>query len=174
MKRNGISKAFAKMQKQADAIVERELKAQLPTFIHLALEHAKIHHVTGNTINSYAVALFHNGSFKGFYSSFQALNKAPMRVTLMKGERYDLPFYWSGEPAKGYTAPTGTRSYWSQEEAQDFIGTTFPRKGGWAYIVVAAVDYARYLETKGTADVLTGFQQELAGMGADVSGVMPG
>ena len=169
-----IEKAFAKMQKQADKYVEGKLKEQLPVLIRLALANAEIHHVTGNTINSYAVALFHKGQFKGFYSSFQELHKPPMRVTLRKGERYDMPFYWSGEPAKGYTAPTGERNYWSQEEAEDFIGTTFPKKKGWAYIVVAAVDYARYLETRGTANVLTGLREELAGMGADATQVMPG
>ena len=140
MKKTNIDRLFKRMQKKADAYIEENLKEQLHTLIRLALEHAEIHHVTGNTINSYAVALFHNGNFKGFYSSYQELHKAPTRVTLTKGERYDLPYYWSGEPAKGYTASTGDRNYWSQEEAEDFIGTHFPRRKGWAYIIVAAVD----------------------------------
>ena len=174
MSKTNIDSLFKKLQKKADAFIEENLQDQLPTLIRLALEHAHIHHVTGNAINSFAVALFHDGEFKGFYSSYQELHKAPMRVTLQKGERYDLPYYWSGELSKGYTAPTGDRSYWSQEEAEDFIGTHFPRRKGWAYIVVAAVDYAKYLESRGTANVLGGLQNDLEGRGADVSDILQG
>lgn len=164
-----LDRVFRRMQKRADAITEERLTEQLPNLIALALKHAEIHSVTGNTMNSYAVALFHNKQFVGFYSSYQTLGKAPTRVTLQKGERYDLPYYWGSDPATGYTAPTGNRSYWGQEEAEDFIGTHFPSKNGWAYILVAAVDYAKYLETRGTATVLGGMQSELESRGANVS-----
>lgn len=164
-----LDKVFKRMQKRADAIIEERLTEQLPNLIALALKHAEIHSVTGNTMNSYAVALFHDKQFVGFYSSYQALGKAPTRVTLQKGERYDLPYYWGGDPATGYTATTGESSYWGQEEAEDFIGTHFPSKNGWAYILVAAVDYAKYLEARGTATVLGGMQSELESRGANVS-----
>lgn len=169
-----IDNVFRRMKKRADAIIEERLTEQLPDLIALALKHAQIHSVTGNTMNSYAVALFHNRKFVGFYSSFQALGKAPTRVTLQKGERYDLPYYWGGDPNTGYTAPTGDRSYWSQEEAEDFIGTHLPSKNGWAYIIVAAVDYAKYLEARGTATVMGGLQNELENQGADVSDILQG
>ena len=169
-----IDNIFRRMQKRADAIIEEKLTEQLPNLIALALKHAQIHSVTGNTMNSYAVALFHNKQFKGFYSSYQALGKAPTRVTLQKGERYDLPYYWGGDPATGYTAPTGNRNYWGQEEAEDFLGTHFPSKNGWAYVIVAAVDYAKYLEARGTAIVMGGLQDELESRGADVSDIKQG
>ncbi len=166
-----LDRVFKRMKKRADAIIEERLTEQLPNLIALALKHAEIHSVTGNTMNSYAVALFHDRQFVGFYSSYLALGKAPTRVTLQKGERYDLPYYWGGDAATGYTAPTGDRSYWGQEEAEDFIGTHFPSKNGWAYILVAAVDYAKYLEARGTATVLGGLQNELEGRGANVSDI---
>ena len=169
MRRTNFNALHKRLQKKADAIIEERLKKSLPALIRLALDHAKIHHVTGNTINSYAVALWHEGKFLGFYSSYQELHKAPTRMTLKKGETYDQPYYWSGEPNKGYTAPTGDRNYWGQEEAEDFIGTHFPSKNGWAYILVAAVDYAKYLEARGTATVLGGIQSELESRGANVS-----
>ena len=165
---------FRKMKKRADAIIEEKLTEQLPDLIGLALKHAHIHSVTGNTMNSYAVALFHDKQFIGFYSSYQALGKAPTRVTLRKGERYDLPYYWGGDPSHGYIAPTGERNYWGQEEAEDFIGTHFPSKNGWAYIIVAAVDYAKYLESRGTAIVMGGLQDDLESRGADVSDIKQG
>ena len=164
-----LNRVFRRMQERADAIIEERLTEQLPNLIALALKHAEIHSVTGNTMNSYAVALFHDRQFVGFYSSYLALGKAPTRVTLQKGERYDLPYYWGGDAATGYTAPTGDRSYWGQEEAEDFIGTHFPSKNGWAYILVAAVDYAKYLEARGTATVMGGLQSELESRGANVS-----
>ena len=164
-----LDRVFKRMKKRADAIIEERLTEQLPNLIALALKHAEIHSVTGNTMNSYAVALFHDRQFVGFYSSYLALGKAPTRVTLQKGERYDLPYYWGGDAATGYTAPTGDRSYWGQEEAEDFIGTHFPSKNGWAYILVAAVDYAKYLEARGTATVMGGLQSELESRGANVS-----
>lgn len=94
-----LNRVFRRMQERADVIIEERLTEQLPNLIALALKHAEIRSVTGNTMNSYAVALFHDRQFVGFYSSYLALGKAPTRVTLQKGERYDLPYYWGGDAA---------------------------------------------------------------------------
>jgi len=174
MKRTNLKALEKRLKKKTDAMIEERLKESLPALIRLALDHAKMHSVTGNTMNSYAVALWHDGKFVGFYSSYQELHKAPTRVTLKKGETYDLPYYWGGDENTGYTAPTGDRNYWGQEEAEDFMSFHFPRKNGWAFIVVAATDYAKYLEARGTANVLGGMQSELEGRGADVSDLMFG
>ena len=174
MKRTNIKALEKRLKKKTDAIIEARLKESLPAIIRLALEHAKIHSVTGNTMNSFAVALWHEGKFIGFYSSYQELHKEPTRVTLVKGETYDQPYYWGGDANTGFTAPTGSRHYWGQEEAEDFLSFHFPRKDGWAFIVVAATDYAKYLEARGTANILGGMQSELQGRGADVSDLMFG
>ena len=174
MKRTNLKALEKRLKKKTDAMIEERLKESLPALIRLALDHAKMHSVTGNTMNSYAVALWHDGKFVGFYSSYQELHKAPTRVTLKKGESYDLPYYWGGDENNGYTAPAGDRNYWGQEEAEDFLSFHFPRKNGWAFIVVAATDYAKYLEARGTANVLGGMQSELQGRGADVSDLMFG
>lgn len=174
MKRTNLKALEKRLKKKTDAMIEERLKESLPALIRLALDHAKMHSVTGNTMNSYAVALWHDRKFIGFYSSYQELHKAPTRVTLKKGETYDLPYYWGGDENTGYTAPSGDRNYWGQEEAEDFMSFHFPRKNGWAFIVVAATDYAKYLEARGTANVLGGMQSELQGRGADVSDLMFG
>ena len=174
MKRTNLKALEKRLKKKTDAMIEERLKESLPALIRLALDLAKMHSVTGNTMNSYAVALWHDRKFVGFYSSYQELHKAPTRVTLKKGETYDLPYYWGGDENTGYTAPTGDRNYWGQEEAEDFMSFHFPRKNGWAFIVVAATDYAKYLEARGTANVLGGMQSELEGRGADVSDLMFG
>lgn len=174
MKRTNIKALEKRLKKKTDAIIEARLKESLPAIIRLALEHAKIHSVTGNTMNSFAVALWHEGKFIGFYSSYQELHKEPTRVTLVKGETYDQPYYWGGDANTGFTAPTGSRHYWGQEEAEDFLSFHFPRKDGWAFVIVAATDYAKYLETRGTANVIGGLQHDLESRGADVSEILSG
>ena len=174
MKRTNFKILEKRLKKKTDAIIEARLKESLPAIIRLALDHAKIHSVTGNTMNSFAVALWHDGKFLGFYSSYQELHKAPTRVTLVKGETYDQPYYWGGDPNEGYTAPTGSRHYWGQEEAEDFLSFRFPRKGGWAFVIVAATDYAKYLEVRGAANVIGGLQSDLEGRGANVSDIQFG
>lgn len=174
MKRTNFNTLEKRLKKKADAIIEARLKESLPAIIRLALDYAKIHSVTGNTMNSFAVALWHDGKFIGFYSSSQELHKDPTRVTLVKGETYDQPYYWGGDPNEGYTAPTGTRHYWGQEEAEDFLSFHFPRKDGWAFVIVAATDYAKYLEARGTANVIGGLQHDLESRGANVSDILFG
>ena len=174
MRRTNIAALGKRLKKKTDAIIEARLKESLPAIIRLALDHAKIHSVTGNTMNSFAVALWHDGKFLGFYSSYQELNKAPTRVTLVRGETYDQPYYWGGDPNTGFMAYTGDRHYWGQEEAEDFMSFHFPRKDGWAFIVVAATDYAKYLEARGTANVLGGLQSDLESRGANVSDIQFG
>ena len=172
MKRTNIAALGKRLKKKTDAIIGARLKESLPAIIRLALEHAQIHSVTGNTMNSFAVALWHDGKFMGFYSSYQELHKAPTRVTLVKGETYDQPYYWGGDPNDGYTAPSGTRHYWGQEEAEDWLSFHFPRKNRWAFVIVAATDYAKYLEVMGAANVIGGLQNDLEGRGADVSNIL--
>lgn len=174
MKRTNIKALEKRLKKKTDAIIEARLKESLPAIIRLALEHAKIHSVTGNTMNSFAVALWHEGKFIGFYSSYQELHKEPTRVTLVKGETYDQPYYWGGDANTGFTAPTGSRHYWGQEEAEDFLSFHFPRKDGWAFVIVAATDYAKYLEARGTANVIGSLQHDLESRGADVSEILSG
>lgn len=174
MKRTNFKILEKRLKKKTDAIIEARLEESLPAIIRLALDHAKIHSVTGNTMNSFAVALWHNGKFLGFYSSYQELHKAPTRVTLVRGETYDQPYYWGGDPNTGFMAYTGDRHYWGHEEAEDFFGFHFPRKDGWAFVIVAATEYAKYLEARGTADVLGGLQQDLESRGANVSDLMFG
>lgn len=134
--------------------------------------------VTGNTRNSIAVALFYNGNIEAIATSFDELHHAPTRMTLVSGEVYDLPYYWDGSPVDSgrnshpYAAPDDSGaedSFWAQEEAFEFVQSKAPRHKGWSYIVVSAVDYAKYLETNNKANVLTNVRDYLASLGAEVS-----
>ena len=169
-----INHIISNMRKKVDEVAEEELPKSMLQIIHIGLdEMAGFENVTGNTRNSLAVALFHDSNFKGFYSSFDALNHAPTRVTLKKGEAYDLPYYWDGTPVDSlgapYVAPTGEDNYWAQDEAQEFLQDKIPSRKGWCYVIVAAVDYAKYLEAREGVNVLTRMHDEFESKGADVT-----
>ena len=174
-----MEKIIANMRKHVDEVAEEELTKSMHEIINIALgEMDGFANVTGNTRNSLAVALFHDGNFKGFYTSFDALNHEPVRVTLRKGEAFDLDYYWDGTPVDAlgspYVAPTGDSNYWAQDEAQDFLQDKIPTRKGWCYVIVAAVDYAAYLEARDGVNVLSRIHGEFASRGADVTDLMNG
>lgn len=174
-----MNRIIANMKKRVDEVAAEELPRSMLHIINIGLvEMEGFMNVTGNTRNSLAVALFHDGDFKGFFSSFDALNHRPTRVTLRKGEEYDLDYYWDGTPVDSlgppYVAPTGERNYWAQEEAQDFLQDKIPTRKGWCYVIVAAVDYAKYLEARDGVNVLTRMHDEFESKGADVTDMMYG
>lgn len=174
-----MERIIANMRKHVDEVAEHELKRSMHQVINIALDEMRgFENVTGNTRNSLAVALFHDGNFKGFYSSFDALNHEPVRVTLKKGEAFDLDYYWDGTPVDSlgapYVAPTGDRNYWAQDEAQDFLQDKIPTRRGWCYVIVAAVEYAKYLEARDGVNILSRIHGELESKGADVTDLMNG
>ena len=169
-----MKQIIANARKHVDDVAERELQKGLLHIINIALDEMRgFNNVTGNTRNSLAAAVFHDGNFKGFYTSYDALHHGPTRATLTKGEAYDLPYYWDGTPVESlgspYVAPTGTESYWAQEEAKEFLQDKIPSRRGWCYVIVSAVDYAKYLEAKDGVNVLSKMRDEFASLGADVS-----
>lgn len=174
-----MKRIIENMKKHVDEVAEEELTRSMDEIIEIGLrEMDGFADVTGNTRNSLAVALFHDGDFKGFYSSFDALNRMPTRVTLKKGEEYDLPYYWDGTPVDSlgspYVAPTGERSYWAQEEAEEFFEDKIPTRKGWCYVIVAAVDYAKYLEARDGVNILTRMHDEFESRGASVTDLTNG
>lgn len=163
-----------KMHKHIDDVAKVEMINGLRQIIDIALRELDgFEDVTGNTKNSLAAAVFYDGKFQGFYSSYGALHNPPTRATLRKDETYDLEYYWDGTPvdafARPYTGETGDESYWAQDEAREFFSDNIPTRKGWCYMIVAAVDYAKYLEARGGVNVLSDLHDEFAARGADVS-----
>lgn len=152
---------------------EKTLKeAGLKMIVMLIAHERGFHHVTGNLINSGAVALYYNGKLKGMWKASDVTGKLPTRVTLAAGERYDLPYYWSGKPSTGYAAPKDspqTAHYLSPNEADRFMLSGAPNWRGWSYKVVTATDYAKYVEARSDADVLTSFHSAMEHCGGAVS-----
>lgn len=143
--------------------------------ISIAIDYARFHSVTGNTMNAYAVGAYLDGNLKGFATSYDALNHEPTRLTLREGEVYNLSYYWGGDKAKPpYVGETGDRNYWGQEEAYKFLHTHRPSRKGWSYLVVVATDYAEYIEAKKNGDVLTSLHDGFASISGDVSEIRIG
>lgn len=169
-----IKNILDKAQKHVNGVAAQGAQEAMKAIIDLALSELDgFHDVTGNLRNSLAVAVFHDGVLKGFYSSAQALNHPPTRVTLKQGQRYDLDYYWGGEAVdsigKPYRAPAGERSYLAPQEAQDFFANKIPSSKGWCYVIVSAVDYAKYLEARDGVNILTQLRDDFEQRGAKVS-----
>ena len=175
--RKRFEEIIVNLKKERDKKAEPFLLGGLKFLVNVILdEMSGFANVTGNTRNSIAVALYNDRKLVGVATSFDALHKAPTRMTLVHGETYDLSHYWDGTPVEHlgspYKAPDDSpqeENFWAQEEALEFMQSQAPKGNGWRYKVVAATDYAKYLETKQKANVLTQVRDELAGMGAEVT-----
>ena len=132
------------------------------------------HNITGNTRNSVGVGCYLDGKLMGMSLSSQVLNNPATRATLIKGEMYNLEYYWGGDPVLGrpYRGETGSEHYLGRDKAIRFIQSKRPSTKGWSFIAVIAVDYAKYLETKPSVNVLTIIRDQLASMGANISILM--
>ncbi len=169
-----IKSILSNAQKHVNGVAAQGAQDAMREIIDVALSELDgFHDVTGNLRNSLAVAVFHDGVLKGFYSSAQALNHAPTRVTLKQGERYNLDYYWGGEEVdsigKPYRAPAGDRNYLAPQEAQEFFTNKIPSQRGWCYVIVSAVDYAKYLEARDGVNILTQLHDDFEQRGAKVS-----
>ena len=168
---------IANLKRERDKKAEPFLLNGMRFLVNVILsEMSGFENVTGNTRNSIAIALFNDKKLIGVATSFDALHKAPTRMTLVHGETYDLSSYWDGTPVAAlgtpYTAPKDSpqeEHFWAHEEALEFLQSQAPKGKGWRYKVVAATDYAKYLETRQKANILEQVRTELAGMGAEVT-----
>lgn len=138
-----------------------------------AIDQIQTYGVTGNLYNSLVVGCYEKGVFLCAYKAEEyGLNDAT-RSTLKRGERYNLPFYWSGAPAgkkRAYRAPTGTENYMGRERGMALLGYATQNKNvPYRFVIGVAVEYAKYAETKSGKNVLTRLHDELKAAGAKVS-----
>lgn len=169
----------AKLERIAESLYERIdelaepflIEAMKPMLEQMVEDLDGFRHITGNTINSLAVALYHDGKLIGrVYNARDVGLERPMRMTLRKGETYDLDVTWGGSILKKkYVGKVGERNFWADEEAVDFLESHAPTSKGFAYLFVSSVDYAKYLEAKDTVNILTDWHDKLKSTGADVS-----
>ncbi len=133
--------------------------------------------VTGNVMNGFAVGAYLDGKLKCIVTSNEVLGEEALVAQLRKGQRYPLAFTWEGEELGkgGYAGETETSGRFASQEALKFLRGHKPRQSkGWAYIVVSAADYSKYIETTKKGNLLTATRDLLAAAGAQVSDVKSG
>lgn len=118
--------------------------------------------VTGNLYRSTAIGIYYKGSLQSIHYT---PGPKPTRLTLAAGERYDLDRYYRSSFSfkdsgrRPYKGEYGEGGEYGPSTAEDFL---FYREHGrgkyhttWQMLLVAGVDYAKFVETKRKHDVIT-------------------
>lgn len=132
------------------------------------------HDVTGNLLNSFAVGVYHKGKINRIVDATDIGLEPPTRLSLAKGELYDLTYYYSGKPARHLTEDGKklTRPYRGEYGSGGKDGVSVAHRsliqmhpsGTYAIVAVVAMEYAKFVQNKRNHDVLTGLRDELPGI----------
>lgn len=167
-----VREIMAKAKAEAYRQVEASMKAAIMTVIDNILYNFNgIENVTGNAVTGFAVGAYLDGKLKCVATSEEALGRKANMRQLRKGERYPFAEAWGGNKMrKPYYGETDTGGTVSSQEALKFLQSHKPRQSnGWAYIVVSAADYSKYIETTKKGNLLTATRDLLSAAGAQVS-----
>lgn len=128
---------------------------------HNLLQNAEVHktyyNVTGNTFTSYSCGLYLDGELQCIFSSSDT-HRPPTRLTLKKGERYNLDTYYDGGDAKQrkFKAPSGNENYLGADKAKAFLFGYAPTcRKGFSVCMCTGTYYSEFLEKTENLNVLT-------------------
>lgn len=132
--------------------VENSLDQMAKAAVSAFIKNVKFFNVTGNTLMSFHVGVFHKGSLVKYRN---VPGEEPTRRTLRKGERYNLEYYYGGVPVpkndKGKRKPF-VGKYGGGGQYGPTIGYTYltrmhpPLRHTWAICMVLPISYAGYNE----------------------------
>lgn len=152
--------AVAKMQQKMDHAAEMTMKA--------ADKSRNYDDVTGNLYKSTAIGTYYNGSLQSIH---YAPGPEPTRVTLAAGERYNLDKYYRSSFSfkdrgrRPYKGEYGEGGEYGPNAAWDELVSREHNKGKydatWQMLLVAGVDYAKFVEVKRGHDVITSLREYL-------------
>lgn len=152
--------AAAKMQQKMDHAAEMTMKA--------ADKSRDYNDVTGNLYKSTAVGTYYNGSLQSIH---YAPGPEPTRLTLAAGERYNLDRYYRASFSfkdsgrKPYKGEFGEGGQNGPATAEDELLYREHNKGRydatWQMLLVAGVDYAKFVEVKKGHDVISSLRDYL-------------
>ncbi len=150
--------AVVKMQQKMDRAAEKVVLA--------ADKHRDYDDVTGNLYKSTAVGTYYKGALQSIHAT---PGPEPTRLTLAKGERYNLDRYYRSSFSfkdsgrKPYKGQFGEGEQNGPATAEDAL---YYRENGkeltWQMLLVAGVDYARFVETKRDHDVISSLRAYMA------------
>ena len=122
--------------------------------------------VTGNLYKSTAIGTYYKGSLQSIH---YAPGPEPTRLTLAKGERYNLdryyrsPFSFKDSGRRPYKGEYGEGGQDGPSTAEDELLYREHGKGRydatWQMLLTAGVDYATFVEKKKGHDVLTSLRE---------------
>lgn len=150
--------AVAKMQQKMDHAAEMTMKS--------ADKSRNYNDVTGNLYKSTAIGTYYNGSLQSIHYT---PGPEPTRLTLAKGERYNLdryyrsPFSFRDSGRKPYKGEYGEGGQNGPSTAEDELLYREHNKGRydatWQMLLTAGVEYANFVEKKKGHDVITSLRE---------------
>lgn len=163
---NNVATQFIGVNKKIRQMLVAKMQAKMDRAAEKAAQsidkYRDYNDVTGNLYKSTAVGTYYNGSLQSIH---YAPGPEPTRPTLAKGERYNLDRYYrssfsfkdSGRrPYKGQYGEGGQNG---PSAAEDELLYHEHSKGrydhSWEFLLVAGVDYAKFVEVKRKHDVIT-------------------
>lgn len=160
-------------RKTSTAIINK-LHAAAYEMVSIYASTKDYHDVTGNLLNSFAVGIYHRGKLVKIVDANDVGREPPTRLSLAKGERYDLSVYYSGQPAV-HVMPDGktvSKPYKGEYGAGGKSGVNTARRSlaqkhpgsTYALIAVVAMEYAKFVQNKRNHDVLTSLMDEMPGI----------
>lgn len=151
----------SRMQKKMDAAAEKTLSH--------ASDYRDYSDVTGNLYKSTAIGTYYNGTVESIH---YAPGPAPTRRTLAKGEAYNLDKYYGSSFSfrdsgrKPFVGKYGHGGESAERAANDALFENEHGRGRyhmtWQMLLVAGVDYAKFVEEKRGHDVITSLKAYMA------------
>ena len=150
--------AVRKMQQKMDRAAKK--------VISMADKRRDYSDVTGNLFRSTAIGTYYKGSLQSIHYT---IGPEPTRMTLAKGERYNLDRYYRNtfsfkdSGRKPYKGQYGEGEQDGPSTAEDLLLYNEHSRGRghmtWQMLLVAGVDYAKFVEAKRGHDVITSLRE---------------
>lgn len=171
-----LADGFAIMVK--NVIGRKTTEAILEKLYSVALEMVQVYagtkdyyDVTGNLLNSFAVGVYHKGKLVRIVDANDVGREPPTRMSLAKGEKYNLSAYYTGAPvihvmpdgktiSRPYQGEYGSGGQDGVSAAHRSLQQRHP-KSTYALIAVVAMQYAKFVQNKRNHDVMTTLRDEM-------------
>lgn len=146
------ARIFKVVRQKAYAATLATLEKAAEDILMLLDEYREYKHVTGNTWTSTTVGVFYKGRLVSMFNK-GAEDEEPTRVTLRKGEVYDLPEYYKGGEIyvdrngkkRPYIGQYGRGGQWGPTLGPWYVRRQHPPKyKTWNILVAIPVSYAGY------------------------------
>lgn len=156
------------------AAITKKLRAAAFEMVRVYADTKDYYDVTGNLLNSFAVGVYHRGKLVEIVDASDVGREPPTRDSLAKGELYNKPTYYTGQPvyhvmpdgksvARPYRGEYGPGGQNGENAAHRSLAQMHP-SSTYALIAVVAMKYASFVQNKKGHDVLSGLRDEMPGI----------